>query len=558
MREQFRSTPFSVLAQEKSFKGDVRSKILSWRILPYTGWLMLLAALSIAPVARAQSDPPPSPLTPAEAQFDTSILNGVTPATIPQALSLPDGIGLVSSHQSTGNVTTETNPFFQSLGTNGRTCVTCHQPENGWGLSTATVQSIYTNTKAQAALFAPVDGSDCPDRGAAATQPGRPFLMAHTQILNRANIRIAIAEPAVHDWYSVTVAADPTGCELSPIYGLNAPTPTASFYRRPLPSANTAFINPAGACSVLGPPGGACKQNIMWDTREPSLESQFADATMNHAQATSAQLSALVEQITEMGSSFPGISFQNGNFAAQSWDNYAWDLTGGDGSGANGGPNALMALNPAGTFRPAAFFGGEAFDIFDNLAPGDLPWTASQRASIQRGQNLFNNYPLNITGVRGMNDLLGQKTIVGSCRFCHNNLDVGNDFAADAKDIGVMDSTSDVMPPTADLPLFTFLCPQGSLSSNGVTPYSNPVACGANTCDEYQTTDPGKAWITGQCADLGKMKVPALRGQGSRAPFFHGGNAETMEDVVNFYNQRFNMGLTQQQILDLVNFLNAL
>jgi cytochrome c peroxidase len=554
VRGDFSGELVSVFVQDQLTKAN---RILKGEVQLCTVWLvatMLFLVLTLSSAAFAQSYPPPSPLTPQDTLFYTNILNGQTPATIPQSLALPDGIGLVSSHQSTGNVTTSSNIFFQSLGSNGRTCLTCHQPENGWGLSPTTVQSIYLNTQGQDPLFAAVDGSDCPNLGAAAVQPGRQFLLARKQLFNRANIRISLPEPTVHDWYSVTVTSDPTGCELSPVYGLLAtPTPMASFYRRPLPSANTAFINPAGACSKRT---GVCKNNIMWDAREPSLESQFVDATTVHAQATSSELSALTAQVSAMGASFPGVSFQNGNFTAESWDLFGWDLTGSDGSGANGGPNALSALNPAGTFRPASA-NGEAFDVFDSFA-AELPWTASMRASIVRGQNIFNNFPLNITGVRGMNDLLGQQTIAGSCRFCHNNLDVGNDFAADPKDIGVMDSTSNVMPPSPDLPVFTFVCPQGSLSSNGVTPYSNPVACSAGVCDQYQTTDPGQAWITGKCADLGKMKVPALRGQGSRPPFFHGGNANTMLDVVNFYNQRFNMGLTEQDILDLVNFLNAL
>ena len=32
------------------------------------------------------------------------------------------------------------NPFFKSLGTNGRSCVTCHQPSQGWTVSAADVQ----------------------------------------------------------------------------------------------------------------------------------------------------------------------------------------------------------------------------------------------------------------------------------------------------------------------------------------------------------------------------------------------------------------------------------
>jgi cytochrome c peroxidase len=64
--------------------------------------------------------------------------------------------------------------------------------------------------------------------------------------------------------------------------------------------------------------------------------------------------------------------------------------------------------------------------------------------------------------------------------------------------------------------------------------------------------------ITGQCADIGKVKGPILRGLAARAPYFHNGSAETLMDVVNFYDLRFGIGFTSQQKEDLVNFLNAL
>jgi cytochrome c peroxidase len=78
------------------------------------------------------------------------------------------------------------------------------------------------------------------------------------------------------------------------------------------------------------------------------------------------------------------------------------------------------------------------------------------------------------------------------------------------------------------------------------------------TYDQFKTTDPGAGWITGKCADLGKFKVPPLRGLASRAPFFHGGQAATMKDVIIFYKNRFSMNLTDQDVQDLVNFMNTL
>jgi cytochrome c peroxidase len=78
------------------------------------------------------------------------------------------------------------------------------------------------------------------------------------------------------------------------------------------------------------------------------------------------------------------------------------------------------------------------------------------------------------------------------------------------------------------------------------------------TGDFTQTTDPGRAMVTGKWKDIGRFKGPILRGLAARAPYFHNGSAATLLDVVNFYNQRFNIGLTEGQKADLVAFLRAL
>jgi cytochrome c peroxidase len=119
-----------------------------------------------------------------------------------------------------------------------------------------------------------------------------------------------------------------------------------------------------------------------------------------------------------------------------------------------------------------------------------------------------------------------------------------------------------VMAFTPDFPQFAFYCPTNRIPyfSNQVTSMSCPGSTPGHpaTCDQFITTDPGKGLITGKCADLGMIKVPILLGVGARAPYFHGGNALTLTDVVNFYNKRFNIGLTAQQKTDLVNYLNSL
>jgi cytochrome c peroxidase len=54
------------------------------------------------------------------------------------------------------------------------------------------------------------------------------------------------------------------------------------------------------------------------------------------------------------------------------------------------------------------------------------------------------------------------------------------------------------------------------------------------------------------------LKGPVLRGLSSRAPYFHNGSADSLDDVLDFYNKRFNIGLTPQEKKDLIAFLNTL
>lgn len=64
--------------------------------------------------------------------------------------------------------------------------------------------------------------------------------------------------------------------------------------------------------------------------------------------------------------------------------------------------------------------------------------------------------------------------------------------------------------------------------------------------------------ISGLWKDVGRFKGPILRGLASRAPYFHNGSADTLEEVIDFYNKRLNVGITPQERRDLVAFLKAL
>ena len=80
----------------------------------------------------------------------------------------------------------------------------------------------------------------------------------------------------------------------------------------------------------------------------------------------------------------------------------------------------------------------------------------------------------------------------------------------------------------------------------------------ANPANVVDTTDPGRAMITGQWADVNKFKVPGLRGLAARAPYFHDGSAATVADVVSHYEARFSIPFEGDEKRQLVTFLESL
>jgi len=58
--------------------------------------------------------------------------------------------------------------------------------------------------------------------------------------------------------------------------------------------------------------------------------------------------------------------------------------------------------------------------------------------------------------------------------------------------------------------------------------------------------------------DVGSIVMQHLRGLAARAPYFSNGSAKTLREVVDFYDRRFDMKLTDMEKDDLVNFLGVL
>jgi cytochrome c peroxidase len=440
---------------------------------------------------------------------------------IPNLFPFLNPSGISETHNTKGNGKIDTGgPFFKSLGANGRSCFSCHRPDQGWTISARQMKLLFRLTGGTDPVFRTVDGSNCDHNVDTSTVGERAE--AYSLLTGRGLFRIGLAVPASADFKVVSVH-NPYGC---------GDMKTISTYRRPLPTTNLKFLSA-----------------VMWDARESTppdtqkisfvtnpadlqfdLAHQAADAVAGHAQGTVPLSPDVAKEI---------VDFEMHLFTAQTHDFEAGSL---EAFGANGGPKAIaeqqffIGINdPLGGNPQGTPFSTEIFNLFKTW--NNTPWFGSHaRASVQRGEALFNTRAINITGVGGLNDALNAPVIAGTCGTCHSSPNAGDHSAPLPINIGVSDTTNSL--GVGYLPVITL----------------QNIATGQT----IQTTDPGRALVTGKWADIGKFKGPVLRGLAARAPYFHNGSAESLEDAVRFYNVRFGIGLTEQERGDLAAFLKTL
>ena len=420
-----------------------------------------------------------------------------------------------------------TGPFFQNLGTNGRACVSCHQPATGWTITPHNVQARFDATGGTDPVFRTNDGSNSPQADVSTLKARRA---AYSMLLSKALIRVGIGIPANAE-FVLDAVDDPYG---------HASASELSLFRRPLPSTNLRFLStlmwdgretlkdPASQDCILGTSN--CFASIHFD-----LTDQSNAATTGHAQAAQSLTTAQREAI---------VAFEMALFTAQVFDVDAGELTTRQ---ALGGPRYLsqqgfyFGINDvvSGDYRTGALFNPTVFKLYDawnTLDRGGVATgVAEARRAVARGETLFNSKPIRITGVKGLNDDLSVPLLLGTCTTCHDTPNAGNHSIPAPLDIGLTDASR----RTPDLPLYTL--------RHTLPPF-----------ETIQTTDPGRAMITGKWRDIGRFKGPILRAVATRAPYFHNGSAADLEAVIDFYDQRFGIGLTGDEKADLVAFLSSL
>ena len=445
-----------------------------------------------------------------------------------------DTTGLLQTYSINGPIDLS-GPFFQPLGAGGRSCASCHRPAQGWTISTDEIRTRFQLTKGLDPIFRESDGANCNSNVHGSTLEDRRA--AYSLLVNRGLIRVALPIPANAE-FEVAGVANKYGC---------TDKESLSVYRRPLPATNLRFLStvmwdgrgssPQTGTRPIGSDGNPA--DLMADLARQALDA--ADVHLQASHAMTPQRQQLIVKL-EMGLA-----------TAQAFDAKAGAL---DAGGAKGGPMTLAV-----TTMPAFFIGindtrggdphrikaEDAVRLFDawSLLPygrlyTEIPATPDpqiqRRASIARGQLLFDQKPFDIRGVAGLNDELRLTSITGACGTCHNSPNVGNHSVSLLLNIGTTDASG---------PLDFSYLPAMTLRNS-------------RTRESIVTTDPGYALVTGQWKDVGKVKVPVLRGLAARPPYFHNGSAQSLGDVIEFYDQRFHIGLNPREKEDLIAFLSAL
>jgi hypothetical protein len=406
-----------------------------------------------------------------------------------------DPSGQLRLINKSGIVQTSGHPFFTPLGSNGRSCITCHQPTSAMSLSVDLIRSRWADTQGKDPLFAAIDGSNCPDLP-------RDKEESHSLLLERGLFRIALPWPPVSvsgqpvkPDFRIEVVRDPTGC--------NKNRDSISVYRRPRVVANL---------SIIAVPTGV---TLLADGREPTLQSLAISAAVTHEQASAAPPPALLKQIED---------FERQLFMAQQSDTLGGLL------GEAGGPALLGADNLA-----SGIAGAGAVPTKGNLAASFDPWRNLTNLAIR--QRAFRESVL-----RGV-DLFASREFVlpdgkrGTCATCHTpginrSIDIGTTNLPTAKE-------------SPGLPLFRITCEASA----------PPHPQLGRT---FLTQDPGRGLITGKCADVGSILMQQFRGLSARAPYFANGSVGDLGELVDFYDRRFKIGLTDKEKQDLVNFLRIL
>lgn len=386
-----------------------------------------------------------------------------SPSCIPNFYPIENEGGIASTYSTEGFVDLESD-YATPQGTNGRSCISCHDPRAGWGMTPELAEQLFDESAGLHPMFNARD-ADISNPDLSTEELRRQAFTMLLQGKFRRNTNM------------------PSNAEFE-VIGINDPfnqstTTRLVHFRRSMPTANF-----RANC-------------VSWECRnteatlEEGLKRQIR-GNITGAQQGSAPSEELQQSIADFELALSHAQMYVPGVGSTSAD------------GAKGGPY-WASLQPLVQGR---------FDVFDAW---EHSWNPKRR-QIYRGQELFNE-----------GDANGRR-----CGGCHNAANNGQNVNGSMFDVGA----SDPAVANADMAVFTLR--------------------NLTTGEVIESTDPGRAMRTGLWSDMNRFKTMNVRGLAARAPYFHGGTAETLADVVTHYEDHLGFDFTDQEEEDLVAFLNAL
>jgi len=251
----------------------------------------------------------------------------------------PGGYGATFSTQGQVDLSGE---YFQAQGSNGRSCATCHVPEEAWAITPATLQRLFNESAGLHPVFnLLLDGNNTAMPVGSLEQR----LAAFSMLLSRGVFRRGGTPRANSEW-ELIAAEDPHGF---------ANLTRLVQWRRAMPTINF----PLGSATVNWDGG-----NTIGTDQHAGLINQATRNVIGAQQGAPAPPEVIAEIV----------AFEESLFTAQLIVLGVGRL---DDDGALGGPAALAAM----TRRSGPFDLFDAWRGSDNL----------RRAQIARGQDLFNS-----------------------------------------------------------------------------------------------------------------------------------------------------------------------
>jgi cytochrome c peroxidase len=293
-------------------------------------------------------------------------VNSMNPDSLPNNLPHPNPGGKAATFSTQGSVNL-TGEFFQPQGSNGRSCATCHIPEEAWSINPGTLQTLFDETDGTHAVFNLLDANN-PNMDV--STPAAK-LSAYSMMLSRGVFRRGGAPRPNSEWELIAVE-DPHGfASLNRLVHWRRVMPTINF-KQGSSTVNWDGGNTVGVVIQDGLANQAAR-NITGAQQGPPAPPEVIEDIVNF------QMSLSTAQLI-----VPGVGRL-------------------DSDGARGGPEELSNMNKT----------QGRFDLFDAWVNHANP----RRAQIARGQAIFNSTNANGRSCNGCHNSANNGTNINNVLF---------------------------------------------------------------------------------------------------------------------------------------------